>query len=95
MWCLLEDGTYSKLLVNGAVFIWGMALDWWNMVFWIKSAVVLKKHFIANHSTMKNIVWKNNAGFYDNEIPEKGFNYISLWMILVDSVLKKGKNYYP
>ena len=38
---------------------------------------------------------KINANFYNNNIPKKGFQFICLSVILIDSVFKTGKNYYP
>lgn len=36
-----------------------------------------------------------NTNDNDNKIPKKGYCWTCLWVILIDSVLKMGKNYYP
>ena len=33
--------------------------------------------------------------FYNNKIPKDGSQFICLSVILIDSVFKTGKNYYP
>ena len=35
------------------------------------------------------------AGIYDKKVPKVGSNYTCLTVLLLDSVLKKDKNYYP
>ena len=60
-------------------------------IYWYKSLIVLKKNLIANPSKIKYF-WKLK---YDAKtIPEAGLNHICWLVILVDSVLKKHKNYY-
>ena len=36
-----------------------------------------------------------NANFHDNEMPKEGSNCVCLSVMLIDSVVKMGKNYYP
>ena len=38
---------------------------------------------------------KINTNFHNNKIPKKGSQCICLSVILIDSVYKKDKNYYP
>ena len=38
---------------------------------------------------------KINTNFHNNKIPEEGSQFISLSVILIDSVFRRGKNYYP
>ena len=38
---------------------------------------------------------KINTNFYDNEIPKEGSKFICLSVILIDSVFRTSKNYYP
>ena len=35
------------------------------------------------------------TNFHSNEIPKEGLQYICLSVILLDSVFRTGKNYYP
>ena len=35
------------------------------------------------------------AGIHDKKVPKVGSNYTCLAVLLLDSVLKKDKNYYP
>ena len=37
---------------------------------------------------------KINANFHNNKVPRKGFQFICLSVILIDSVFRTGKNYY-
>ena len=37
----------------------------------------------------------NQHNFHNNEIPKEGFQCICLSVILIDSVYRKDKNYYP
>ena len=57
------------------------------MKFGKKLKIVSKKNMIVNLYTMKN--------FQNNKIPKKGFQFICLSVILIDSVFRTGKNYYP
>ena len=69
----------------------------------IKSAIVWKKDLIVNLYTMKNISklkWdfyegKISTNFDSDKVPKEGSEYICLSVILIDSVLRKGKYYYP
>ena len=38
---------------------------------------------------------KINTNFHNNKIPNEGSQYICLSVILLDSVFRTGKNYYP
>ena len=38
---------------------------------------------------------KTNTNFHNNKISKEGSQCICLSVILIDSVLKTGKNYYP
>ena len=43
---------------------------------------------------IKSYNGKINANFHNNKIPRKGFQFIYLSVILIDSVFRTGKNYY-
>ena len=38
---------------------------------------------------------KINTNFHDNKIPKEGSQFLCLLVILIDSVLRTGKHYYP
>ena len=44
---------------------------------------------------MKSYNGKINTNFYNNKIPKKVSWFICLLVILIDSVFRTGKNYYP
>ena len=44
---------------------------------------------------IKSYNGKINANFHDNKIPKEGSQFICLSVILIDSVFRTGKNYYP
>ena len=44
---------------------------------------------------MKSYNRKINTNFYDNKIPKEGSQFICLSGILIDSVFRTDKNYYP
>ena len=46
-------------------------------------------------SKMKSDSGKINTTFYNNKIPKEGSQFISSSVILIDSVLRTGKKYYP
>ena len=44
---------------------------------------------------MKSYEGKINTNFNGEKLPKKGSQYICLLVILIDSVFRTGKNYYP
>ena len=44
---------------------------------------------------IKSYNGKINTNFHNNKIPKEGSNFICLSVILIDSVFRTGKNYYP
>ena len=44
---------------------------------------------------MKSYNGKINTNFHINEIPKEGSQFICLAVILIDSVFRTAKNYYP
>ena len=44
---------------------------------------------------IKSYEEKINANFQGDKVPKKGSRYICLSVILIDSVFRTGKNYYP
>ena len=38
---------------------------------------------------------KINTNFHNNKIPKEGFQFICLSVILIDSLFRTSKNYYP
>ena len=44
---------------------------------------------------IKSYEEKINTNFQSNKVPKKGSQYICLSVILIDSVFRTGKNYYP
>ena len=44
---------------------------------------------------MKSYIRKINTNFQDNKIPTEGPQFIALSVILIDSVFRTSKNYYP
>ena len=44
---------------------------------------------------IKSFNGKINTDFRNNKIPKEGSQFISLSVILIDSVIRTGKNYYP
>ena len=73
------------------------------MKFGKKSARLSKKEFdsnpVYNEKYMKIKIkfydGKINANFHNIKIPKEGFQCICLSVILIDSVCKKDKNFYP
>ena len=70
---------------------------------WGKVSKVIKKRFVSEpvynekylKTKIKSYERKININFYNDEMPKEGSNFISLSMVLIDSVFKMGKNYYP
>ena len=44
---------------------------------------------------MKSYNGKITTNFHNNKIPKEGSKFIWFWIILIDSVFRIGKNYYP
>ena len=44
---------------------------------------------------IKSYNGETNTNFYNNKIPKEGSQLICLTVILIDSVFRAGKNYYP
>ena len=70
---------------------------------WKKVSNIIKKEFdskpVYNEKYIKTKIKscneKLNTNFHNNEIPKEGSQCICLSVILIDSVYKKDKNYYP
>ena len=68
-----------------------------------KLKIVSKKNLIVNQYTIKKYLKakikstgrKTHAKFQDNRIPREVFQFICLSVILIDSVFRTDKNYYP
>ena len=73
------------------------------MKFGKKLKIVLNKEFdsepVYNEKNLKAKLnpynGKTNTNFYDNKIPKEGSQFICLPVILIDSLFRTGKNYYP
>ena len=72
------------------------------MKFGKKLKIVPKKNLIVKQYAMKNIKVKTksyngkiNTNFHKNKIPKKGSQFTCSSVILIDSVFRMGKNYYP
>ena len=59
-----------------------------------KSAILLKTNLIGNQFTMK-ISKKLNKNLWRKISTKEGSHCICLPVILIDSVFRTGKNYYP
>ena len=78
-------------------------MNYWKYitVFGIKLAIALKKKLIVNQHKQKILKTKlrscsdKRAEIYDKKVPKVGSNYTFLTVLLLDSVLKKDRNYYP
>ena len=70
---------------------------------WEKVKSILKKEFDSEpvynekypKAKIKSYNGKINTNFHDNKIPKEGSQFIFLSEILIDSVFRTGKNYYP
>ena len=70
---------------------------------WDKVSKVIKKRCdsepVYNEKCLKTVVksseWKFNTNFHSYKMPKEGFYCICLSVVLIDSVFKMGKNYYP
>ena len=51
------------------------------------------KKYLRNK--IKSYNGKINTNFHNNKLPKEGSQYICLSVILLDSIFKTGKNYYP
>ena len=58
----------------------------------VSEPVYNEKHLVAK---VKSYYGKINTNFHDNKIPTEGSQFICLSVILIDSVLRTGKKYYP
>ena len=72
------------------------------MKFGKKLKILSKKNLIVNSilrkylkAKIKSYNGKININFHDNETPREGSQCICLSVILINSVCKAGKNYYP
>ena len=70
---------------------------------WQKVKDSLKKEFdcepIYNKkylkAKIKSFNEKTNTNFHNNKIPKEDSQYICLWVTLINSAFRTGKNYYP
>ena len=70
---------------------------------WEKVKNITKKEFDSEpvynekylKAKIKSYNGKINTNFHDNKIPKEGSQFICLSVILIDSVFRTGKNYYP
>ena len=77
-------------------------LETYNEI-WEKLKNVIKKEFdcepVYNEKYLKAKIksynGKINSSFCNNKIPKDGSQFICLSVILIDSVFRSGKNYYP
>ena len=68
-----------------------------------KVSNIIKKEFDSNpiynekyiKTKIKSYNGKINTNFHNNKTPKEGSQYICLSVILIDSVYKKDKSYYP
>ena len=73
------------------------------MKFGKKLKIVWKENLIVKQYTTKKYLkgkrksnnGKINTNFHNNKIPKEDSQYIFLSIILLDSVFRRGKNYYP
>ena len=71
--------------------------------FLIKDDELLEKEFDSEpvynekylKAKIKSYNGKINTNFHDNKIPKESSQFICLSVILIDSVFRTGKNYYP
>ena len=56
---------------------------------------MMKNIYNKNKIKIKSYEGKISTDFHDNGIPKKGSCCISLSIVLIDSLFKIGKNYYP
>ena len=62
---------------------------------------IIKKEFDSEpvynekYNKIKSNNGKINTNFHNNKIPQEGSQFICLSVILIDSVFRAGKNYYP
>ena len=70
---------------------------------WDKVSKVIKKEFDSKpvysnkylKTKIKPYEGQINTNFHENKVPKEGSQYICLSVILIDSVFRTGKNYYP
>ena len=70
---------------------------------WEKVKNSLKKEFDSKQvynekylkAKIKSYNGKINTNFHNNKIPKEGSQFICLSVILIDSIFRTGKNYYP
>ena len=70
---------------------------------WEKVKNSLKKEFDSEpvynekylKAKMKSYNGKINTNFHNNKIPREGSQFIGLAVILIDSVVRTGENFYP
>ena len=68
-----------------------------------KKKYIIKKEFDSEpvynekylKAKIKSYNGKINTNFHNNKIPREGSQFICLSVILIDSVFRTGKNYYP
>ena len=80
-------------------------MNYWKnkMKFGKKLKTVSKENFIVEpvyndkylKAEIKSYNGKINTNFHDNKITKEGSNLICLSVILIESVFRTGKNYYP
>ena len=70
---------------------------------WDKVSYTIRKEFGSNllynkrnlRDKIKSYKGKTNANFHNNKMPKEDSQFICLSVILIDSVFKTSKNYYP
>ena len=66
---------------------------------WDKGSNTIKKRFDSDEKYLKTEIksyeGKISTNFHVDKIPKEGSHCICLSVILIDSVLKMGKSYYP
>ena len=88
---------YASLLIKD-----DKLLEKYNDI-WDKVSYTIRKEFGSNllynkrnlRDKIKSYKGKINANFHNNKMPKEDSQFICLSVILIDSVFKTSKNYYP
>ena len=78
-------------------------MNYYKNEIWEKVKNSIKKEFDSKpvynekyvKAKIKSYNGKIKTNFYNNKIPREGSQFICLSVILIDSVFRAGKNYYP
>ena len=92
-----DETKYMSFFIKGDELLKKLNEMWEKVKNSIKKGFDSKPVYNENYlkAKIKSYNGKINTNFHNNEIPREDSQFICLSVILIDSVLRTGKSYYP